>query len=451
MLQRSALIAALLLLPSLLLAGPVPEWHTGFSAPPSGLGLDGDPRALLHHNDSVYCGGSFSQAGSTTSWFVSRLDESFGTYEWVNIGDMNNRIDAMVAWGDSVLAGGRFTLADGVTVNRVAVYDGADWYPVGTPGAWSWGNVLSLTMHDDLPWAAGTDFVVRWTGSGWVDAVGDGLNGDIFALASFDGDVFMTGAFLSVPNLSGDPTIATNIARWDGAVWQAVGSGLDDTGYAMTEWQGDLVVGGVFGSPEPLLAKWSGTNWSALGAGVVGQFVTALAPWGGRIVVGGDLNGAGSVSVSDVALFDGAVWSALGDGVDGIVRAISAKDGNVVVGGGFTMSGVVASSHFGVWVDPAVGVDHVPVPLVLSAWPNPFNPTTVLSFETAQPGLIRLEIMDLRGRLIRTLIDADIPSGLHKKIWNGTDTADRIVESGVYFARLSTQRDQRTLKLILLK
>ena len=450
MLQRRVLIAALLLVPSLLFADVVPDWHAGFGAPPTGLGLDGDPRALLHHNDSVFCGGSFSQAGSTTSWFVSRLDESFGDYSWTNIGDLNNRIDAMVAWGDSVLAGGRFSLADGVTVNKIAVFDGVTWHPVGAPGAWTWGNVLSLTMHEGLPWAAGTDFVVRWNGTTWVDAVGAGLSGDVFALASYNDDVYMAGAFSSVPNLSGDPTTADNIARWDGVDWQPVGSGLDDTGYAMTVWRDKLVVGGVFGSPAALVAKWNGSNWSALGAGVLGQYVTALAPWGARLVVGGDLTGAGGASVSDIAWFDEAVWGGLGDGVDGMVRAVSAKDGNVV-GGGFLTAGATASSHIGLWMDPTVGVEGVPGQLDLTAWPNPFNPSTTLSFEMSHDSPTRLEILDLRGRLVNVVMDEKLSSGQHRAIWNGTDTAGRIVDSGVYFAKLNVGGNNRIMKLVLLK
>jgi hypothetical protein len=219
----------------------------------------------------------------------------------------------------------------------------------------------------------------------------------------------------------------------------------------MTEWQGNLVVGGVFGSPEPLLAKWSGTNWTALGAGVVGQFVTALAPWGGRIVVGGDLSGAGSVAVSDVALFNGAVWSAMGDGVDGIVRAISAQDGNVVVGGGFTMSGVVASSHIGVWIDPSVGVEGLPEPIVLSAWPNPFNPTTTIKFSLSTSEWIRLDIHDLAGRRIRTLLNGFQTSGMHDIIWNGCDDNGQSQGSGTYLLRMQTPKGEQTHRLSLVK
>jgi len=439
MTARWSWIAALLLLPSLMFADVAPDWHAGFGPPPTGLGLDGDPRALLHHHDALYCGGSFSQAGSTTAWFAARLDESFGAYSWTSIGDLDNRVDAMIAWGDSVLAGGRFTLADGVVVNRVAVFDSTAWSPVGSPGAWTWGGVLSLTLHDGLPWAAGTDFVVRWTGSAWVDAVGAGFSGDVFALASYDGDVFMAGAFSSVPNLSGDPTTAANIARWDGAAWQPVGSGLDGTGYAMTPWRDDLVVGGVFTSPANKAARWNGTSWSALGSGLIGQYVTAIAGWGARLIVGGDLSAAGGSTVSDVAIFDNAVWSDLGGGVDGMVRAISAKDGDVMVGGGFLMvGGSTASSHLGLWIDPTVGVDQTPHSIPISNWPNPFNPSTTVLFAVDSAGPAHIAVYDLGGRIVRTLVDGHLDAGRHRIVWNGCGDDGRSLGSGSYLLRGST-------------
>ena len=162
------LLPILLLVTVPLHADTLPEWQPGFGAPPSGLGLDGDPRALLHHDGHLYCGGSFSQAGDLTAWFVARLETApDGTRTWASLGDLDNRVDALAAWGDSVLVGGRFTLAGGTTVNRVAVYDGAAWQPVGDPAAWTWGHVGALALHDGTPWAAGTGYVVRWTGTAW--------------------------------------------------------------------------------------------------------------------------------------------------------------------------------------------------------------------------------------------------------------------------------------------
>lgn len=445
--------AALLLLAATALADVAASWHEGFGPPPAGLGLDGDPRALMHDAAGrLYCGGSFSQAGPVTTWFVARLERQAGSPVWSSLGDMDNRVDALAAWGDSVLAGGRFTLAGGEEVNRVAVFHAGEWRPVGDPFAWSWGHVLSLTIHEGTPWAAGSDFVVRWTGAAWEAVTGAGFSGDVFALASFNGRVYATGAFSTIVEPSGASVASSNIAAWDGT-WQSLGSGLNGTGYALEVWNNQLVVGGVFSSPGPLLAGWAGGSWTALGPALDGNYVIALAEWGTRLLVGGNLNGGGGVSLWDVAYLDGGIWNAMGGGVDGQVRAISAQIEDVVVGGSFLNAGGVASAHIGMWIDPAVGVEDGP-PTVASLdqpAPNPFNPATTVRFRLASPVHVSIDIHALDGRHVATIASGQFAGGLHAVVWRGRDDDDHAVPSGCYVVRLRAGDEDLTRRITLLR
>jgi len=85
---------------------------------------------------------------------------------------------------------------------------------------------------------------------------------------------------------------------------------------------------------------------------------------------------------------------------------------------------------------------YAPVPeaqslsLDLAIHPNPFNPRTSLSFEVPTPGVVRLRVFDLRGRLIATLIDGVVEAGQHVASWSGRDREGRDVPSGVYLSRL---------------
>lgn len=83
--------------------------------------------------------------------------------------------------------------------------------------------------------------------------------------------------------------------------------------------------------------------------------------------------------------------------------------------------------------------------------PNPFNPTTVISFTLPDPGKARLAIYDLRGAHVATLFDADLPAGEQRAEWNGRDEHGAIVPSGVYFARLESAAGVRTVKVTLAK
>jgi hypothetical protein len=83
--------------------------------------------------------------------------------------------------------------------------------------------------------------------------------------------------------------------------------------------------------------------------------------------------------------------------------------------------------------------------------PNPFNPVTSIRFDLAQNGAVELRIFDVKGRLVRTLLDRSLPRGWHLAQWDGTNDRGQSVASGVYFLRMSTAQKVQTRKLILLK
>jgi hypothetical protein len=87
----------------------------------------------------------------------------------------------------------------------------------------------------------------------------------------------------------------------------------------------------------------------------------------------------------------------------------------------------------------------------LQAYPNPFNPTTTLRFSTAQAGLVSLDIYDLQGRRVRTLLHAVRPAGDHQELWDGRDDRGHLLSSSLYFARLTTDSRHETLKVMLVK
>ncbi|MCF8239826.1 MAG: C-GCAxxG-C-C family protein [Melioribacteraceae bacterium] len=85
-------------------------------------------------------------------------------------------------------------------------------------------------------------------------------------------------------------------------------------------------------------------------------------------------------------------------------------------------------------------------------YPNPFNPTTNIKFSIPQQGKVRLEIYDIQGKLINSIIDSEyLNAGNYETKWNGTDNAGRKVSSGIYFARLTSQDYMKTIKMNLIK
>ncbi len=99
-------------------------------------------------------------------------------------------------------------------------------------------------------------------------------------------------------------------------------------------------------------------------------------------------------------------------------------------------------------------IREVSVPIKFALYqnhPNPFNPETEISFELPVNAQVSLEIYNMLGQKIITLLNEQIPAGYHRIIWNGKDNIGRMVGSGVYFYHIKTEGFEATKKLVLLR
>ncbi|MBN1780321.1 T9SS type A sorting domain-containing protein [bacterium] len=88
---------------------------------------------------------------------------------------------------------------------------------------------------------------------------------------------------------------------------------------------------------------------------------------------------------------------------------------------------------------------------MLQNFPNPFNPGTTISYELPGQTHVKLQIYDIQGRLIKTLVSEIQPEGAYSVMWDGSDHANARAGSGVYFCRLTTDNFTLERKLIVLK
>ncbi len=97
-------------------------------------------------------------------------------------------------------------------------------------------------------------------------------------------------------------------------------------------------------------------------------------------------------------------------------------------------------------------VDEIPAMLLLKGnYPNPFNPKTTIRFALPDEKDVSLEVFDVNGRKVATLLDGLMDAGEHHVVWNGTDASGRTLPSGLYFYKLNTGTEQRTSKMLMLK
>ena len=84
-------------------------------------------------------------------------------------------------------------------------------------------------------------------------------------------------------------------------------------------------------------------------------------------------------------------------------------------------------------------------------FPNPFNPSTTIAFDIANDTNVKIDIFNIRGQKVKTLIDEHFANGRFNVEWNGTDDTGRNVSSGVYFYRLTTNDYSNIRKMLLMK
>lgn len=101
---------------------------------------------------------------------------------------------------------------------------------------------------------------------------------------------------------------------------------------------------------------------------------------------------------------------------------------------------------------PVASDDLVQSPISkLSVYPNPFNPSTTIAFQTKVAQPINVELYNLKGQKVRSLINGNMEKGEHKLVWDGRDDHGRSVSSGIYFAMVRGKSYRQTIKMVLMK
>jgi len=83
--------------------------------------------------------------------------------------------------------------------------------------------------------------------------------------------------------------------------------------------------------------------------------------------------------------------------------------------------------------------------------PNPFNPTTAISFSLDNAGFVNIDIYNVKGEKVRTLVNENLEATTHSVIWNGDDDQGKSISSGIYFYKMRTGSFTATKKMILMK
>jgi hypothetical protein len=101
-----------------------------------------------------------------------------------------------------------------------------------------------------------------------------------------------------------------------------------------------------------------------------------------------------------------------------------------------------------------VGIEELHISSIpeISNYPNPFNPTTTISFSLADEGDVELTVYNMKGQKVKTLLHQDLTRGYHSIVWNGDDAQGKLVSSGIYYYQLMINGVMKTVnRCVLLK
>ncbi|MCC6408601.1 MAG: hypothetical protein IT453_15670, partial [Planctomycetes bacterium] len=340
--------------------------------------------ALASHDDGsgaqLYASGAFSAPFQS----IARFDGS----AWSAVGSGVTFFPTAFATHDDgsgaqLYALGRsYVLPPPAWAIRAARWNGTSWQDLGSGlSADSWtlcefdsGSGPELYAGGGFTQAGGkrADHVAKWTSNGWSRIYSSrGLQSTSYALYAYDDGVdreLYADAGLTILNLQGQANPG-GFVRWNGTGWTALPGTSDGNAFAFAAFDGgagtELVAAGTFSEIDGLavdgVARFDGTAWHALGGGLMrGSFhgfayAACLHDFGAgpRLVVGGWFDTAGGVSASNVAVWDGATWSALDLGMNGVVRALASYDDGsgpkLFAGGEFTAASGAPASYVARW------------------------------------------------------------------------------------------------------
>lgn len=320
-------------------------------------GLDEPVHAIGSHAGTIYAGGE-EHWNSTIRGRVKQWSGS----AWSDTGSkrLGNIVRCMASYGGELVVGGDFTGAGDWTVSDNNGLPGVSRL---SSGAWTvlgnglLGNVHAIaTIGSDVYvggqfTAAGGAYIrnlAKWNGSAWSQ-LGSGLDGYMVrALHVMGGKLYVGGSFSNAGGVS-----ANCIACWDGAGWSALAAGCPSMVNALASQGGELYAGGdstvTLGTPLGFIVRWTGSAWSAMGSGTNGA-VSAIAVHAGEVYAGGTFSQIDGASASRIARWNGSAWSPLTSGMQlGNVKSLAVNDGSLYVGGDFTYAGGIYSPGLARW------------------------------------------------------------------------------------------------------
>jgi trimeric autotransporter adhesin len=265
-------------------------------------------------NGEMFIGGCFTSAGNkadtrNAAKIGIKMIENFGT-------DLSNTYSMLLDGNDAYL-GSTCTYPDGKEYKTFLKWNEQSGFKAMGQGLT--GNIFALAKDNNYIYAAGeftgmvTKGLARWDGSkwiGWGTSTGMDIGMRINSIALIANKAYVGGNFDKI-----DGKVASKIAVWDDNAWQNMSNGANGDVRALSVYKGQLVVGGLFSSVGAAVpntwgvAIWDGANWKSVNNGIAAGEVDAVACSDSLIIIGGGFNNINGAKIyKNLAWWNESVW-----------------------------------------------------------------------------------------------------------------------------------------------
>lgn len=296
------------------------------------------PRLLFAHLDRLFLVATFHDSQFISGYFSLR---QWDGSSWSHVGDgegIDGLVTSAVSLGQNLVVAGDFLLPGVVNPVRVATWNGGAWIPwpeqpVSASAVAIYDGNLVVGGGFGVTPGENPYLIAYWNGTNW-QGIDDCWCGPIYALTEFDGELVVGG---HCPFASKCGQSFSHIAQWDGDSWKGLGGGLGGIVYCSAEYKGNLVAGGSIsrasGNQVNRVVSWGGQDWSSLGGGL--DFTPSsdcMLVDNGKLIVGGgsDFEAPEKGFLQE---WDGQNWSPSHGGFSGPLLALGRHDGELILGG----------------------------------------------------------------------------------------------------------------------
>lgn len=312
-------------------------------------------------------GGTFNNIEGVAAHHIAMRNPNTGVWSAIGNG-FGTTPNSIIVHNGQLVVGGGGDSDPGTFDNNLLYFDGSAWQTFN--GGTNTGSVYALASYNGELYAGG-NFVIyptplnpavdfaHWNTSAhlWepVNTTFGQTDGAVRAFMPWNGELLVVGDFVSIGS-----TTANHIARFTGSSFLAWGSGHSQAILSIGIYNGNIAIGSSFSTPtgfSPTVGVWNGSGWTPLGGNYpngVDNLISQIVNFNGSLYIGGYFTKANnSTTGAHVAVYNGSSWQPLTTGTDGPVYTMMPFNGELIVGGNFLNAGGQPANHIARWTGSA--------------------------------------------------------------------------------------------------